>query len=150
VIGIIYVKRGKRLRPRQTRLDGPGPGADATTKEAGEARGTFTNLTSKLHTLLTISSPKQTVPPVRPHILNDRMSTQTTSTRRRYDSEGKGTLVEMVEVMHRLQERVAYLEGRSSGNRAPERGLRRTSTPSQSEATSRSDDTSDPPPTYES
>ena len=75
------------------------------------------------------------------------MSKQTTSTRRRDDPEGRDTLVEVV---HRLQERVAYLEGRLSGERARERRLRRTNTPSQGEDASRGENTLDPPPTYQS
>jgi hypothetical protein len=149
--GIIYVKRRQRLR-LQTRgitVDGPlvqGPAATTRDSEVEEASGTLTpftlpSLISQLRTSVT-KSPATTTPAQRP-ILNEQRSTQSRGIRHREDSEGGGTLAETVQ---RLQERVAYLEWRSSGERVRERRLRRTSTPSQSEDT-RSED---PPPTYKS
>jgi hypothetical protein len=154
--GIIYVKRRQRLRLQAKRItiDGPlvqGPAATTGDSEVQEASGTLTpftlpNLISQLRAPLKKSPPKTSVPPV----LNGPGSTQARTARPRDDPEGRNTLVEVVEVMHRLQERVAYLEGRSSGDRVQERRQRRTSAPSQGEDTSRSEDTFDPPPTYKS
>jgi hypothetical protein len=119
--------------------------------EAEEAPGiltpfTLSSLVSQLRIPLKGSPPKTTIPSV----LNEPRSTQAGNTRRRDDLEGRDTLVEVVEVMRRFQERLAHLEERSSGERAWERRLQRTSSPNQSEATFRSEGTSDPPPTYKS
>ena len=119
--------------------------------EPEEVPGTLTTFTSpslisQQQTPLKGSPPNTAVSSVK----NDPGTTQARSTRRRDDLEGRDTLVEVVEVMRRFQERLAYLEERSSGERARERRLQRTSSPNQSEATFSSEDTSDPPPTYKS
>ena len=131
-------------------IDGPGAGAVTETQEASGTVTPFTltSLISQPRTPLTKYS-AITVPPAQTRIvlLNEQRLTQPRGTRHRVDSEGRDTLAETVQ---RLQERVAYLEGRSSGERVRERRQQRTSSPNQSEATFCSEDTSDPPPTYKS
>jgi hypothetical protein len=117
------------------------------------ASGTLTpfklpNLLSQLQIPRTKSS-GTTVPPAQTHSLARPRLTQGRSTGRRDHSEGRA-LVEVVEVVQRLQERVAYLEGHPSEERARNRRRQRTSTPSQGEDTVESEGTVDPPPTYSS
>jgi hypothetical protein len=123
----------------------------ATNQKAGDASGTITpftlpNLISQLRMPLTKST-AITVPPAQPLISHEPRLTQSRSTRPRDDSEERDTLVGVVQ---RLQERVAYLEGRPSGDRVGDRRRRRTSTlsPSLGEDAFGSEGTADPPPTY--
>jgi hypothetical protein len=129
VIGIFNVKRRQRLRFQH----GPGPepvGAIQEVREASEVLTPFTlpNRISQLRTPL-IKSPTITGPR---HNLNEPRSIQGRSTAHRDDSEGRDTMAQALQL---LQERVAYLEGRSSGERARDGRLRRTSISSLSENT---------------
>jgi hypothetical protein len=152
----VCAKRRRRLRLQQARritIDSPGQGLgpEATAQEVEEAPGTLTpftvaSLIPQLRTPLT-KSPTMTLPPTQTDIQAEPSSTQARSISHGDDSEGRDTLAETVQ---RLQERVAYLEGRSSGERAQDRRLRRPSIPSLSGDTFRSEDSSDPPPTYQS
>jgi hypothetical protein len=152
VIGIIYVGRKQRLRLQRGRrisIDSP-PGPVVITQEAEVVSGILTplilpKLISQLRTPLTKSSGM--IPPAQPPAQNEEGSTQPRGTGRRDDFEGRNTLADTVQ---RLQERVAYLEGRSSEESARDRGLRRMNTPSLSEQAARSERTSDRPPTYKS
>jgi hypothetical protein len=91
-------------------------------------------------------SPPITVPPAQADIVNERELTQAESVRNREDSEGRHTLVDLVQ---RLRQRVAYLKGRPPGERASERRLRRTSTPTLTEDRLGVEGILDAPPTYE-
>jgi hypothetical protein len=156
-LGIIDVKRKRRLHLQQARQittdssPGQGPAMTIQDSEADEAPGTLTlfilpSIISQLRTPFKRSPSRTTVLPV----LNDPRSTQARSINCRDDLEGRDTLVEVLEVMHCLQERVAYLEGRSSGERTRDRRLRGTSTPGLSGEAISSEGTSDPLPTYKS
>ena len=134
MIGIIYVKRRQRLRL----LHGPGSGIITPLK--------LPKLVSQLRTPPT-KSVAITFPPAQLRSPHGPKSTQSSNIRRRDDSEGRDTLADAVE---QLQERVAHLEGRSSGERAWYRRLRRASTPGLREEAARSESTLDPPPTYNS
>ena len=109
MIGIIYVKRRQRLRF----LHGPASG------HVGATSGMITpftlpKLVSQLRTPVTKSA-ALTVPPAKSRSPHEPRSTLSRSIRRRDDSDGRYTLAEAVQ---RLQERVAHLEGHSSGERA--------------------------------
>jgi hypothetical protein len=131
--GIIFVKHRQypRFRQKSEIATGDTSGLAATTNEVedSEACGTLTpfilpSLTSQLHTPLT----KLAAPRVQPHSLDESMWTQNRGIGRRDGSEGRDTLVQVVQ---RLQERVASLEGRSSDTFGNEGAV-------------------DPPPTYAS
>jgi hypothetical protein len=153
MIGFIYVRRRQRLQLQQRgqiTTDRP-RGPVTTTRETGEASGSLTPFTlpspiSQLHTPLT-KSRAITVPPspTQTGFPNEPSSTQAARARRQDDSEGRDALAE---AMQQLQERVAYLEGRSSGEGPWERRPGTISTPSQSEGTFRIEETLDPPPMY--
>jgi hypothetical protein len=142
LIGIIYVKRRQHLRFQQKRritIDSP-TGSVVTIQEETLTPFTLPGLLSQLRTPRTKEPSAIIVPPA-------QRSTQARSNRGRDDSEGRDTLAETVQ---RLQERVAYLEGRSSAERHQDRRLRETRALSLSEDNVRSEVTSDPPPTYKS
>jgi hypothetical protein len=160
IIGVIYLKRRRRLLLQQARriaIDPDGPPRDPVTEtEVEEVPGTlmpFTlplSLNTQLQPALTNFSPTPS-PPVWPNARDQTSSKQAPrNPGLTVDSEGRDTLLEMV---HHLQERVAYLEGRSSGERVRDRGrqrLQRTSTSRSSDdpIETRSGGTSDAPPIY--
>jgi hypothetical protein len=110
---------------------------------------TLPRLISQQRTPLT-KSPAMTFPHAQLRIPDEPRSTRARNTRHRDASEERDTLVEVVQCLQGLQERVAYLEGRSSGERERDRRLQRMSTAIVGEDPFGSEGTSDAPPTYRS
>ena len=156
IIGI-YFKRRQQARQRFT-IDSDDSLAGGDT-EAEEVPGTLTPFT--FHPLNMLSRPKTKSPATAvpsTHTQDQRNSSQDpTSAALRADSEGRigDTLVDIMQNMQNIQQRLLHIEGQLTGGRAQNQEqnrqrLRRTSTTGSVENPfeTPSEGTSDAPPTY--
>jgi hypothetical protein len=171
IVSIVYFRRRQRLRLQQARglaIDSDGPLIETRTKDV-PGPGSLTpfmlplpiNILSDLQTPLKKPPPTAFPPPTRqPRTRQNELDPGQPSRRDvglRPDPAGNvgDTLVEMMQSMQHIQERLLHLEGHLSGERAQDREqdqqrLRRISTAQSGENPfeTRSEGTLGAPPTY--
>jgi hypothetical protein len=156
---LIYFKRRQRLRQQALRTGisiysgakTSAPAVEDRETSQALAHGTITPFTPPflLDTPSQLRIPPTKSPPIASLPRQPRFGEQR-SAGLRADSEGRDVLVEMMQNMVHIQERLLHLEGHFPGEGDRDRRIRRTSTSRNDENPFeiRSDGTSDAPPTY--